>query len=1078
MDMLFRSLTYSAIWVLQLFIAAPIFADINASYLQKNTLPNGGIYHSADSTSPDQSTVESLLALKMLSETIDVESHIQFVESQSILTTSTLISLIKIKQYSGIDFNDDKYELLSRQNDDGGFGSYPGYDSTALDTGQAIEAFGFINDYQHDVVGAAVSFLMGIQNVDGGWSLESNHSSIYVTSSVLAGLRYFSQNYNLNAILENARTWLLSKKKSGGLYSSLSDTVYALLAIIPITIDSTLYSDSLAKLMELQAEDFSWQQDTYLTALVLQVLALSKSITLPTDPSRSYVQGSVIDRSTGLPIKNVLVESGNIKALTDIKGEFKFSIDVSGSYPISFSANGYNLATMTLNLSQMRNINLGELSLNPNIESNIFSSLQGEVTDKITGLPIENTTIKLTGTEIFTTQALEDGSYVLTVGKEGDYQLQVDATGYHSTVLSISITSGTHYNFSPVLVPINEINTVDVSLSASVLDGSTGLPIPNVSIEVIQSSSTKVTITDSMGDFSIEQLARGEVTIQIAHLGYEPVLFNAFLSSGNNVFNNDLEIFPIDPSTLYTTISGRILDSELGIPLSGVDLQFSGADSKSSVTDMNGDHSAQINASGQYDIVISKAGYHSLSSSIQLELGKRLVLNISMVPEGSEIPIQFNLSGQAIDDVTGSPVENAILLITGETEQLEGKSDSQGNWLVENIPSGNLSLTISANGYETKTASIVVAPDSNVSIGQIPMSQSSTSTQLSGYVINPETGEPVVGAEVSLAGLQLSTTTNTIGFFVINDITSLNFDISVSAPGHVTNIRTLQLTEHQAVSIELDIATVPENEVGIGIRSSVSDKSSYGAYQKALINVDLYNHDDLEKELWFIVQIKQGETILQEVPIGHLALPNDIADTQISIAENTESLAVQFEWMTQNFEPGDYQLVLFALDLQTRQRLASSQANVSIESSSVINGFESSLSPQYSNFESIEDIELFMNITHTSNENNNLEVSYEFLDPNEVTLQSGVLNIILEAGSKASHYNLASFTQEFSESGQYKLRLYSSFNGGVLSSESTLNIAPKVRVDTELDITPTSIIPDGASKRIHVDLKLSGRNEG
>lgn len=1073
-----RSLICSAIWSMQLICVASTFADINSTYLQGNTKPSGGIFQSDDTASPEQSTAQSLLAMKMLGKVIDVEPHILMIESQSQLETSTLSTLIKIKRYSNIDAQDDMFDLLSRQNIDGGFGSYLGYDSTPLDTANAIEALGFANDYQHDTVGAAVLFLLEKQNSDGGWSLQSNESSVYVTSAVLAGLRYYTNSYNLNSALVDGRSFLLTQKKSDGTYHSNLESAYALLGIIPITIDSTQYSDTLIQLKNAQALNFSWDEDTYTTALALQALALSKSLTLPSDPSQSYVQGTMIDRSSGSPIENALISTNDVQALTNAKGEFGFVLTDTGSYPITFSANGYDPASMTLNLAQIKNVNLGELSLNPNPINNTYSSLQGVVTDKNTGQPIADTDIVLSGQKNYEVKTNVDGRYSISIEEQGTYQLMVNSAGYHSTELSIALSSGNHFKFSPVLTPIDETNVIDVSISAAIVDATTGAFLQNVSVNLTQDGVTKTLVSDENGEINTDQLEQGEVKLYIDHAGYNAVTLKALLAQGQNVFDGNIELTPIDPTALYTTVSGKILDAELGLPLENVEIALNGPDSKRVTTSVNGDFTAQINAAGQYGLVISKAGYQTLSTSMLIELGKQLIINTSMALEGSESPLEINLIGQAIDSVTGQIIPNAKLILSSETEVLEGLTDIQGNWLIEEIPTGNVILSFSADGYRSQTANMIVAPGSNVDIGQIKMSLLPSVSQISGIVVNQQNGEPLVGAQVSLPGLQLSTTTDAIGVFVIDDISDLSFDIVVSAPGFVTNTRTLQLAEHQNISVNLDIEPVPENEAGIGIRSSVSDQIIYGAYQKALINVDLYNHNNEQKALWFVVQIKQGNRVLQEMPIGHLELPADIADTQILLAPNTESLAVQFEWLTQNLSPGDYQLVLSALDLQTRQQLASSQANVTIEPSSFISGFESIVTPRFSNFEASENLELFVRISHTSNEEIDLQINFELLDPTGLNLRSGILPVTLEAGSKIATYSIASFAQFIEKSGRYRLLIDSNLNGEILTSESVLEVAPKVRVDAQMSITPDHIIPDGTPKKIHVDLKLSGRNEG
>lgn len=77
--------------------------------------------------------------------------------------------------------------LLDRQNDDGGFGSSAGSESTPAITASCLHALALTED--EEAITAAVDYLTATQNEDGGWPMpEEEESATAVTAYVLSSL--------------------------------------------------------------------------------------------------------------------------------------------------------------------------------------------------------------------------------------------------------------------------------------------------------------------------------------------------------------------------------------------------------------------------------------------------------------------------------------------------------------------------------------------------------------------------------------------------------------------------------------------------------------------------------------------------------------------------------------------------------------------------------------------------------------------------------------------------------------------------------------------------------------------------
>jgi len=91
-------------------------------------------------------------------------------------------------------------------------------------------------------------------------------------------------------------------------------------------------------------------------------------------------------------------------------------------------------------------------------------------------------------------------------------------------------------------------------------------------------------------------------------------------------------------------------------------------------------------------------------------------------------------------------------------------------------------------------------------------------TSLRGRVIDESTQQPVVGAKVTLANQDISTTTNASGEFSLLYLDAMDEDVIIEADGYIASLELISLKENQAneldaISLKQDVVSQAEDEI-------------------------------------------------------------------------------------------------------------------------------------------------------------------------------------------------------------------------------------------------------------------------
>jgi len=156
--------------------------------------------------------------------------------------------------------------------------------------------------------------------------------------------------------------------------------------------------------------------------------------------NRKSLTGHISDSESGDPITaEVYVEgidnTGNYKfpSISDSSFGRYYRLLQVGEYEVTFSATGYESVTETVNISSFQQTELN-VSLNPIT----LIPVNGQITDGITGLPIENASVYFNEGEVVNTDT--EGYFTLPDVYGGVYSMHVESQNYSSVVIDVEIS--------------------------------------------------------------------------------------------------------------------------------------------------------------------------------------------------------------------------------------------------------------------------------------------------------------------------------------------------------------------------------------------------------------------------------------------------------------------------------------------------------------------------------------------------------------------------------------------------------------------------------------------------------------
>ncbi len=308
-----------------------------------------------------------------------------------------------------------------------------------------------------------------------------------------------------------------------------------------------------------------------------------------------------------------------------------------------------------------------------------------------------------------------------------------------------------------------------------VFDANSGLAVGQAQITV--SGLPTSTLSDaSTGAFALEGIPAGNYTVTVSHVGYAPYTGPATVE-GSGTTNLGRITLRLAEGT--AALRGRVTDSKTSTVLSGVTVQVTGALNSQTQTNAQGEYELIGLPAGSYSIQVSLSGYQSLTQTAELPSRTVVTFSPALTPVGEAPPTSASALGLVVKTADGSPLAGAQVQLNGQATT----TDAEGRFALAGLSAGAFSGNVQISGYDAVTFSGVLANGAN-DLGRIALTETqSLRRTLTGTVTSSATGQPIVGATLTLNGSSAGQT-DSAGQYRIEDTGAQDVELSFDAAGY------------------------------------------------------------------------------------------------------------------------------------------------------------------------------------------------------------------------------------------------------------------------------------------------------
>jgi len=159
------------------------------------------------------------------------------------------------------------------------------------------------------------------------------------------------------------------------------------------------------------------------------------------------------------------------------------------------------------------------------------------------------------------------------------------------------------------------------------------------------------------------------------------------------------------------------------------------------------------------------------------------------------------IEGTVMDSSSGEAIANATVTVNG----MSATSNSSGAYVISDVPPGNYTVTVSADGYEDSSETITVTAGETETL-DFTLKPVPTTGTITGTVMDSSSGEVIANATVTVNGM--SATSNSSGAYVISVVPPGNYTVTVSADGYEDSSETITVTAGETKTLDFTLKPV------------------------------------------------------------------------------------------------------------------------------------------------------------------------------------------------------------------------------------------------------------------------------
>ena len=534
------------------------------------------------------------------------------------------------------------------------------------------------------------------------------------------------------------------------------------------------------------------------------VAMLDQRVELQLTPAAT-LRGRVVERSSHAAVPGAAVAltmTGSFltdnAALADANGVFEFRDLASGEYQLSASKGplaGRFVGAIAISAAGY----VGDVTVEVQPGRTIAGTVVGP-SSPVAGAKVLLRPVRSTGNVIARVQSEANGHYVIVGLLPGAYQLRAESSGLATAMRD-------------VVVGDSDVGNVDLTLNAgSVVSGTvlgkgrTPLPGAVVSVSVEDGefrTSSGVTRSGSDGRFRVDSLGAGLLYVTASH----PEHGSADAAPSRIAWGEKKDVtLTLDASA---SVEGRVVWED-GAAAAGVNVRVSSSSSDAVSTQTAADGSYRLSplAAGVHFIVATREAGALVPMDPDGRQRQAVVLAAEEHKSGVDLSLRrggHKISGR-VSAPDGTPVADAMVRADAEDE--EGASQASGDprvlfkkamtaadgtFTIEDLASGNFTLTASHDGFANTSSAHVSADATDVRIQFKPQAV------LEGVAVSAD-GKPVADYAVTLfasgAGMMLPSSQQAIhdpsGAFALKGVSAGTYDVvAATADNHSGRLSSL-----------------------------------------------------------------------------------------------------------------------------------------------------------------------------------------------------------------------------------------------------------------------------------------------
>ncbi len=164
-------------------------------------------------------------------------------------------------------------ELVSAQNNDGGWGSNKNYMSNPADTSFVLKALAVSEYPEQNILSSAIDYILSKQNPDGSWGSSDGEGYIEVTTNVLAAFNKLRGSFLLDDQITSGLSWLVQQQNPNGGFGNSQSTIYdsamVIMTLREFDVSPNIINTAINYILDLQSENGSWYGSPHQTAVAV-----------------------------------------------------------------------------------------------------------------------------------------------------------------------------------------------------------------------------------------------------------------------------------------------------------------------------------------------------------------------------------------------------------------------------------------------------------------------------------------------------------------------------------------------------------------------------------------------------------------------------------------------------------------------------------------------------------------------------------------------------------------------------------------------------------------------------------------